>query len=196
MGIPRPLEAGRPQSVSQHVAKQLVISVRLVPGRDDEHPGGFKSPEKRRGVVVAGHRCTRARIELVKHRRAQQESLHDLRLVRQHLFDEEVAHDSDAAGELRQEGVGIGLAPQRDRRHLHARHPSVGAIGDYSQRLGGEVHAQRVDQSVDLVWPQPKLGLANLEAATVGAQPMQRERRVTPAAGHDARAGRQPLHQP
>ena len=43
---------------------------------------------------------------------------------------------------------------------------------------------------------EPKLGLANLEAAAVGAQPMERERRVAPAAGHDPRAGRQPFHQP
>ena len=114
----------------------------------------------------------------------------------QHLFDEEVAHDSDAARELRKETIRIGLAPERDRRHLHARHPSVGAIGEYSRRVGGEVDAERVDQAVDFVGREPKLGLANLEATTVGPQPMERERRVAPAAGHDARAGRQPFHQP
>ena len=194
MRIQRPVEADGPQLVAQHVAKQLVIAVRLVPGRDHEQRRRFKSPQEGCGVVVARDRCTRAGFKLVEHGGAQQESLHDLRLVRQHLFNEEVAHDSDAARELRQEGVGIGLAPQCDRRHLHARHPSVGAIGEYSHRLGGEIRAQRVDQAVDFVWPEPKLGLANLEAAAVGPQPMERERRVTPAAGHDARAGRQPFH--
>ena len=153
MRVQRPVEAGCPQLVAQHVAKQLVIAVRLVAGRDHEQRRRFESPEEGRGVVVAGDRCARPGFKLVEHRGAQQESLHDLRLARQHLLDEEVAHDSDAAGELREETIGIGLAPQRDRRHLHARHPSVGAIGEYSHRLGREVGAQRLDQPVDFVWP-------------------------------------------
>ena len=110
--------------------------------------------------------------------------------ARQHLLDEEVAHDPEAARELREEPLRIELAPERDRRHLHARHPSVGAISECTHRLRGEVGAQCVDQPIGLVWREPKLGLANLEAPAVGAQPVERERRVAPAAGHDARAGR------
>ena len=52
------------------------------------------------------------------------------------------------------------------------------------------------DQAVDFVGREAKLGLANLEAAAVGPQPMECKGRVAPAAGHDTRAGRQTFHEP
>jgi hypothetical protein len=196
MRVERSVEARHPQLVAQHVAKQLVIAVGVDTGRDNEQRRGVELPQDRRRVVVAGDRRARAGFELVENRCAQQEPLHHVWLARQHLFDQEVAHDAGASGEVRDEAIRVGLAPKRDRSHLHTRDPSIRAIAEQVQRLRGKTRTERVEQRVDLVERELQLGRTNLGAAASRAQPVERERRVAPAAGHNARAGRQAFDQP
>lgn len=122
------------ETLAQQVIEQVVIAVpaALIVQRHHEEVVLFEPLQHRlhdtwRGLLVE-QRAAKRRAQTIQDRGARQKVLHVGRLAVEDLLGEIVEDMTMAARKRVDEALRIGLALQRERRHLQARGPSLGTI--------------------------------------------------------------------
>ena len=101
-------------------------------------------------VGASGERVAERSRELVEHRRLEQERDGVVGLAPKHLADEEVGDVAIGAREGVNEFGGLGFVAHRERRELHARRPTLGAVGEHVGVFGRDLDPDVADELPDL----------------------------------------------
>ena len=79
---------------------------------------------------------------------------------------------------------GIRFVPHRERGELHARRPTLGALGEHGGVVGRDFDADRVDELRDLGCLHPEFGGAQLGEPPARAPAVERKARIGARAEH------------
>jgi hypothetical protein len=139
---------------------------------------GCELAECRPAAAPAGERIGELPAHLLDQARTQQEVECLLRLVREHLAQEVVAHATVVAGKALQERSGIRSPFQRERREPHSGRPSPGALQQQVQLAVVQLDAGFLAHRTGLVRSEGEVGGAYLPQAAGQAQSLQAQRRV------------------
>ncbi len=165
---------------AQKIGKELVVAIPLaaVVERQQEHVRLLEARQKQLAVAAAGHRITKGRAEPVEHAGLGEKRADVVRLAAQDFAGEIVDHVAVLAAEGGCALVHIfrtvdanRLLP-RQRRHLQAGNPTLGAIAQRTHRIPVQLEAH--------CSPQEQRRLVKREAKIVQADFVDAAKR-TPA---------------
>ena len=185
----RPRVQPRPQRGSleaqaraqQHGEQRVVAEPPLVAvDRRQEDPGAVEVGEHPPAVVALGQRVGELAADLFRDARAQQEAARLGRLQREDLAAQVVGDRVVVAGELGEEGLGVVLALERERREPQPRGPALGALHEPFGLVGAEREAVLGEQGIGLRRGEGQVRRAQLAQATFDAHPAQRQVGVGP----------------
>ncbi len=138
---PRP-QRGRleAEARAQQLGEQRVVAepALVAVDRRQEDPGAVEVGEHAPAVVVLGQRVGELAADLLGDARAQQEAARLGRLQREDLAAQVVGDRVVVAGELGEEGLGVVLALERERREPQPRGPALGALDEPFGLIGAE----------------------------------------------------------
>ena len=175
------------QAGAEQVGEQVVVAppaAHLIQ-RHEEQAGPLHLLQQCLAPGAAGDRVAQVAAEALQHGGLQQEGAHLAALLLEYLLGQEVQDEAVAAGKRRHEPLGIELAAQRQRGQLQPGGPALGPPRQRRHRRIGQGPAgpgRRLPQQRGrLGGGEPQLGGAQLGQLPAGAQPGQRQRRVTAA---------------
>ena len=181
------------ESVAQQLTEQVVVPVGVAGQLDEEEVPFVDAAEQHACVAAVGHSRASLWVELVEHRRCEEE-VEDLRgLAFEDLGSEEVRDGPWRLRELRQEEIGDRFIAKRDGGHLDARRPTLGAGGEELDLVLVQIDSEPGHDGGDFGLCESEFGVAYLEQSTVRPESVQRELWFGSAGDDHTAAGRQAL---
>src|SRR4051794_6163346 len=167
------------------VSEEVVVPVHAGVELNEEEVALLELTQKRTRIVLFGHGGAALKIENIEDRRCEQKIADFRWLNLEYLRAEKVHHRARSLGEGADQRVRVRMAAERDRRHLHAGGPAVGAIGDQLDLGGCEIDLELAHHSGHLGGGEPKVGVSNLDEPAIAAKPVQSQLRLRPTADDD-----------
>ena len=178
----------------QQVREQVVVAEPAPPGveRDDERVRVLEVLQDRLRAHAPGQGVGERTVDPLEHGGAQEQLPHVRRLTLEHLRQQVSGDGPLAAGELRDEPLGIGVPRQRDRREPQTGRPPLGPLPESRRSLIGQRDPARLEQPPGLLEGEAQVGVADIRQRARQPQAVQPEARVLARREHDPQRGGQP----
>ncbi|MCY1354870.1 hypothetical protein D9M69_412670 [compost metagenome] len=172
---------------AQEVREQAVVAVVSRPvQRHHEEVGLFEMRQHCRAVLSPGHGITQRCIELLQDAGAQQEAAHQLGLLVEHVFGQELGNRSVGPRKRFEKRFRLLASFQRYRGEPQSRGPALGDVMQPLQQRAAQRKAPALAHEFSrLLGGKAQLLKADLEHLATRPQPPQ------PKARNDARANHQ-----